>query len=101
MLEKVSNGTLRYIDPERAAAILNHQRRVGWLAFLIGLVMNLIYGAWDHWTKSTLDSDGMVDLFYTCNDLGPLEVPADDVVIEECPTSDTGETARTHPSPPL
>ena len=35
----------------------------------------------------------MVDLFYTCNDLGRLELPPDNMTVQECPMSDSGTIA--------
>ena len=86
VLGRAATGRLRYIDPERATAILYHQRRIGVIAFLIAFVTNAIPGLWENWTAYQLNSNGITDLFYTCNDVGPLEIEYD-ITLEPCPTS--------------
>jgi hypothetical protein len=96
LLKRASEGTLHKLDGPAAKRILHHQRVVGCLAFTIALFMNLIVAAWETFTKVDLDSDGFVDLFYTCNNITHLEVPEDDVVIKECPMSPPGKVVCAH-----
>jgi len=67
VLQKVANGQLRNIKKEQADNIVRFHRRVGWLAFLIGLVMNCIFGAWDTYVKYSLDSDGTYSVQSRCH----------------------------------
>lgn len=91
LLKRASKGTLHKLDRTAAKEILHHQRVVGCLAFSIALFTNLIVAAWETFTKVDLDSDGFVNLFYTCNNISHLEVPEDGVKVKECPMSPPGK----------
>jgi hypothetical protein len=91
LLKKASEGALHKVGGPAAKHIVHHERMVGCAAFLTGLIMNLIPAAWETFTKVELQSDGIADLFYTCNNMSSFEVPADDVVVQECPMSSAGK----------
>lgn len=90
-LRKLSKGNLREIGEHSRQRILHHQRTVTGLAFLIGLIWNSIPAAFDTFNRYDLQSDGVEDLFFSCNDIGYLELPADGVVLEKCPMSNSSK----------
>ena len=80
VLRRVKDGTVRIKACEEPRGDVRQQaiKAKRW-AFIVSLVLNALLAFWEIFLMRTLDTDGMDDLFYTCNngtDGSPLKPSA-------------------------